>query len=145
MKTDHIAKVSVDIKAPAAEVWDALTNPAMIKQYLFGTDAKSDWKEGSSLEFTGEHEGKTYHDKGTILKVVPEKLLQHTYLSSMSGKEDKPENYATVTYELAPKGDTTTLTLRQDNNETEASKEHSEKNWTMVLDGMKKLLESKNH
>lgn len=141
MKTDHIARISIDMKAPAAKVWNALIDPVLIKQYLFGTNAVSDWKEGSTLEFTGEHEGQSYHDKGTILKMIPEKLLQHTYLSSMSGKEDKPENYATVTYELVSNGDTTTLTLTQDNNDTEESKEHSEKNWTLVLTGMKKLLE----
>jgi hypothetical protein len=54
--------------------------------------------------------------------------LQHTYLSGMSGKEDKPENYVTVTYKLAKEDDKTLLSFSQDNNENEKAKEDSVKN-----------------
>ncbi len=30
-------------------VWEILTSPKYIKEYLYGTDVISDWKEGSSL------------------------------------------------------------------------------------------------
>ena len=53
MKQPFSAKSSVTIHADAAKVWDALTNPVLIKQYLFGTDAISDWKEGSSVTYRG--------------------------------------------------------------------------------------------
>jgi hypothetical protein len=33
------------------------------------------------------------------------------------------------------------LILTQDNNDSEEDARHSEKNWQMVLDGMKKLVE----
>ena len=33
-----IAQASKTIAAPVAAVWEALTNPALIKQYMFGTD-----------------------------------------------------------------------------------------------------------
>jgi uncharacterized protein YndB with AHSA1/START domain len=36
-----IANQSIVINASLAIVWDALVNPAMIKQYLFGTEAVS--------------------------------------------------------------------------------------------------------
>ena len=58
------------------------------------------------------------------------------------GKEDKPENYNTVLYVLEPVGEQTTLTITQDTIATEKEKEHSAKNWDMVLDGMKELLEA---
>jgi hypothetical protein len=54
---------------------------------------------------------------------------------------DVPENYHSVTIELSGQGGQTTLTLTQDNNETEEAREHSEKNWQMMLEGLKKLLE----
>jgi hypothetical protein len=38
-------------------------------------------------------------------------------------------------------GAETTVSLSQDNNETEQAREYSEKNWKMMLDGLKKLLE----
>jgi len=137
------AKASISIKADADKVWDALTNPDKIKQYFFGTNAISDWKKGSSLKFTGEWEGKKYEDKGTILDSEPGKLFRYTYWSSMGKLEDKPENYATVTYELAPAGDETILHIIQDNVETDESREHSESNWQWILTELKKFVEER--
>ncbi|MEJ0104414.1 MAG: SRPBCC family protein [Bacteroidota bacterium] len=137
------AKASISIKADADEVWDALTNPDKIKQYFFGTNAISDWKKGSSLKFTGEWEGKKYEDKGTILDSEPGKLFRYTYWSSMGKLEDKPENYATVTYELVPAGNETTLNITQDNVETEESRKHSETNWQWILGELKKFVEER--
>ena len=51
--------------APAKNVWEALINPAMIKQYFFGTDVVSDWKVGNSIVWRGTWQGKEYEDKGT--------------------------------------------------------------------------------
>jgi activator of Hsp90 ATPase-like protein len=61
---------------------------------------------------------------------------------NLSGLPDKPENYHTVTIDLMRQGDQTLVTLTQDNNPTEEAKQHSEKNWGMMLAGLKKLLES---
>lgn len=137
-----IAEAEVTIHARADKVWEALTTPALIKQYLFGTNVESDWEVGSPITYTGEWEGKQYKDKGTIVEFEPEKRFVSTYWSSMSGKPDTEENYSTVIYELtAEDDDATTLTITQDNNATEESREHSEKNWTSVLKGMKEMLE----
>jgi len=141
MSQNLVAKASISINAPPSKVWEALTNPAMIKQYLFGTEASSDWKVGSPITYKGVWEGKTYEDKGTILEVVPEKRLVSTYWSSMGGKPDVPENYQKVTYELVEEGGKTTLNITQDNNPNEKSKEHSGENWGMVLGKLKELLE----
>jgi uncharacterized protein YndB with AHSA1/START domain len=135
------AEASIKLNASPARVWKALTDPAEIKEYLFGTETKSDWKRGSDITYTGEWEGKAYEDKGKIIDIVPEKLLHTTYYSSMSGKEDKPENYANVIYKLTPDGQQTTLTITQDNNFSEESKEHSQSNWNQVLESLKKLVE----
>jgi uncharacterized protein YndB with AHSA1/START domain len=141
MSKDLIAKQSITINAPASKVWDALINPEMIKQYLFGTDAVSDWKVGSPITYKGSWDGKTYEDKGTVLNVVDEKLLESTYWSSMSGTSDTQENYKNVRYELKPVNGGTTLIITQNNNATEEEKNHSEQNWRMVLNTLKKLLE----
>jgi uncharacterized protein YndB with AHSA1/START domain len=141
MSANLIAKASTSISAPASRVWEALTNPEIIKQYLFGTQAVTDWKEGSSLEFKGEWEGKKYLDKGVILKSEPEKLFQYTYLSSFSNLPDLPENYANVTYELHQDDGVTVLTVKQENIANEEARKHSEKNWEYVLKTLKDLLE----
>lgn len=141
MSMNLIAKKSISLHAPIAEVWKALTTPELIKKYFFGTDAVSDWEKGSSLVWRGEWEGKKYEDKGTIVDSEAPRYLRYTYLSSMSGKEDLPENYAHVTYELSEDGEGTLLTISQDNVGTEKSKEHSEENWGIVLKSLKDLLE----
>ncbi|TWR25620.1 SRPBCC domain-containing protein [Mucilaginibacter achroorhodeus] len=132
---------SISINAPQAEVWKGLTDPEIVKQYFFGTTVNSDWKPGSSITFSGEWEGKAYQDKGTIKEIEPGKYVKYTYWSSMSGTEDKPENYADVSYSLDENDGVTTLILTQDNIKDEASRKHSEENWQMVLGGLKKILE----
>jgi uncharacterized protein YndB with AHSA1/START domain len=142
MNKPFIAKQSITINVPITKVWDALVNPETIKQYMFGTEVVTDWKEGSPILYKGTWEGKAFEDKGKVIKVEPEKLLVTTHWSPLSGTADSPENYHTVRYELTADGDKTHLTLTQDNNASEEEKNHSEQNWKMMLDGLKKLLEA---
>lgn len=137
------ATTSKEINAPISKVWAALVDPKEIKKYLFGTEAVSDWKEGSSLIFKGEWKGKSYEDKGKILKIEPEKVLKYTYWSAASGIEDKPENYNILTFALEPTTDTTKLSITQETGSSQEGLDHSMKNWNIVLDSMKKLLEEK--
>ena len=134
---------TININAPKDEVWKGLTDPQIVKQYFFGTDVKSDWKAGSPITFSGEWEGKSYQDKGTIKDITPGEYIKYSYWSSMSGTEDKPENYADVSYRVTEKGGATALEVTQDNIKDEASKKHSEKNWQTVFGGLKKILEGK--
>jgi uncharacterized protein YndB with AHSA1/START domain len=129
------------IQAPLAKVWDALINPDQIKKYLFGTNTQCDWKVGSPIRFTGEWDGKPYEDKGTILAIQKEKLLSYDYWSGFSGLPDSPENYQVITFQLEEKKNDVTLSLRQQNIASEESKKHSLENWTMVLNGLKELVE----
>ncbi len=140
-KNPLLLRKTVSIKAPASKVWEALTSPEWIKQYLFGTKVISDWKAGSPIRFTGTWEGKEYEDKGTILKFEKGKFFQYTYWSSFSSLPDIPENYAVLTFELSSHGDRTELSLTQDNIASEAALEHSGKNWEGVFQTMKGLLE----
>lgn len=143
MKNNLIAETSISVDATSTQVWKVLTTPKLVKKFLMGTDVCTDWKEGSTINYNGEYEGKKYHDKGVIKKIEPEKILQTTYWSSMGGKEDKPENYNLVTYKLTNKGDKTVITLTQDNNASEKEKEHSTENWKSVLKKLKEVVKSK--
>lgn len=141
MNTNLIARASVAINAANAEVWDALVNPEAIEQYMFGTHVATDWHQGSPITWKGEWQGKPYEDKGVILQLEPGRTLQYSHFSPLAGLPDKPENYHTVTIELSGEGDQTRVSLAQDNNPTEEARDHSEKNWQMMLAGLKKLLE----
>jgi len=143
MNNTFVAKATITINAPAARVWDALTQPELIKRYLFGTQVTTDWQVGSPIVYEGTWEGKAYRDKGKVLQVEPGKLLVSTFWSSLAGLPDVPENYQTVRYELSTEGSGTRLTVRQDNNATQEDANHSTQNWNMVLDGIKSLLEGR--
>jgi uncharacterized protein YndB with AHSA1/START domain len=142
MNKTFIAKAIITINEPSSKVWEALTTPSMIKQYFFGVDIVTDWKVGSPIIYKGQWQGKSFEDKGKILKFEPEKVLISTHWSPLSGVSDSPENYHTVIYELSGRGGDTQVTITQDNNASEEEKADSERNWNMMLDGLKKLLES---
>jgi uncharacterized protein YndB with AHSA1/START domain len=141
MNKGLIANASTTINAPSAELWQALVTPAAIKEYMFGTTVTSDWVVGSPIVWKGEWQGRAYEDKGIILQVVPERVLEYSHFSPLAGVPDVPENYHIVTVELSPDGERTRVTLSQDNNPTEQAREHSEKNWGMMLAALKQFLE----
>ena len=142
MNANLTAKTSITIHAPAKKVWDALTRPELVKKYLMGADVHTDWKVGSPLRYTGEYKGKPFEEKGVIKKIVPGRLLQATHFSVTSGNEDKPENYALVTYELEETDGRTVVTVSQDNIKDEKGVDGSKANWRAVLDGLKATAEA---
>ena len=138
MRDDLIVSESIDINAAPSKVWAGLTNPEIIKKYLFGTETITDWKVGSEIIFQGEYgENKEhkYRDKGVIMQNVLNELLSYSYWSGFSGLEDKPENYSLVTYSLkSDDNKKTTFTWTQQGYATEEGYQHS-------LSGMKEFIE----
>jgi len=139
-----IARAMTRINTPIEKVWDALINPDMIKQYMFGADVLSDWKEGSQIMWRGEWEGKAFEDHGMITKMIPRKLLVFKHFSGSSGLPEKEENYHTVSIELKNDEPGVIVTLTQDNNASSEEMEKSQKNWTTMLDTMRQILEKQN-
>ncbi|HET9202842.1 MAG TPA: SRPBCC family protein [Acidimicrobiia bacterium] len=141
--SDHVATASTVVEAPKEEVWEALTDPDLISRYMFGTEVSTDWEVGSPITWKGEWDGRSYQDKGTILELKPRRLLRYSHFSPLSGMADSPENYHTVTIEIAGDGSTTTVHLSQDNNETPDAREHSAANCQTMLDGLKDVVEAR--
>jgi uncharacterized protein YndB with AHSA1/START domain len=54
MSKGFVAHATTAIKAPVDSVWEALVNPAMIRQYFFGTEVVSVWREGSLIRWKGD-------------------------------------------------------------------------------------------
>ena len=131
----------IDIQAPAAEVWKALTDPDTIARYFFGSRVKTDWRPGSPITWSGEWNGKPYEDKGTVLEVEPDRLLKVSHFSPLAEVPDRPENYHNIVFELEQHGHATGVSLTQDNNKDEAEAEHSTQNWKAMLEALKKVVE----
>lgn len=141
--TNLVAKAEIDVAAPAAQVWQALTDPDMIAEYFFGTKVGTDWEPGSPITGSGEYEGKAYQDKGEVVEAEPNRRLTVTHYSPLTGQPDEPENYHTLTFEINERGNTSHVSLSQDNNKDEAQAEHSRENWSTVLEGLKNTVEGR--
>ncbi|MHB1685843.1 MAG: SRPBCC family protein [Ignavibacteriaceae bacterium] len=141
MNHDLTVSKSVDINAEPSKVWNALTNPEIIKEYLFGTETVTDWKVGSEIIFQGEYDGHKYKDKGVVRENILNELLSYSYWSGFSGLEDKPENYSLVTYGLTHNNNITKLTWTQKCYANEEGHKHSESGMDDFLKRIKEIVE----
>ena len=137
----HVAVAEIQIDATPARVWSALTDPAEIKQYMFGSEVLTDWEPGSRIVWRGEYDGKSYEDHGEILVFEPDKRLVVTHFSPLQGAEDLPENYHVLAYDLEEVNGETRLRLSQDNNASPEAAQHSRANWETMLGGLKSVVE----
>jgi uncharacterized protein YndB with AHSA1/START domain len=140
------AQVRTTINAPPTAIWNALTTPSALKQFFFGSDIVTDWNVGSPIRFRGNWNGKPYEDKGTIQTFDVDRRLAFTHWSPLSKLEDKPENYHIVSFDFRPTGGGTEVVLTQTNQSdseplTAENRKGYAKNWTMLLDGLKKVVE----
>jgi len=150
MSQPLIVTNTITIQAPAARVWDALINPEMTKKYMFGCEALSDWKQGSTLLWKGNFNGlEMVAVKGRIIKIEPGKLLIYTTIDPNNpAVPDLPENYLTVTYDLSGQNGHTLLTVSQGDYSmvAEGDKRYAETiaggGWTPILLQIKELLEA---
>ena len=141
------SQVRTTVKAPPSAVWKTLTTPSTLKQFFFGSDVSTDWRVGSPISFRGNWKGKPYEDKGNIQTFERDRRLAFTHWSPLSGMEDAPENYHVVSFDLQPANGNTEVVLTQTNQNdseplTPENRQEYAKNWTMVLEGLKKAAEA---
>lgn len=142
MERQHVSRASVEIAASSTDVWDALVTPATAKTYFFGADVRSEWTEGSPITFTGAFNGRSYHEKGTILQCQPGRLLQYSHWSDLEQLPDLPEHYRHWTFRVEPEGAHTVLSVTEDNIPDEATRARSDEFWSGVLATIKRIVES---
>ena len=141
MTETYVATSTITIDVPRRRVWSVLTDSVAIKEFMFGTDVVTNWIVGSPILWRGVWEGKNYEDKGMILELESERRLVNTHFSPLSGQDDVPENYHTLTWTLEGEADTTELTLSQDNNATAEQAEYSKGMWDSLVKGVKAIAE----
>lgn len=149
METKMIVENSIEIKAPIAVVWDALVNPAITKQYMYGCEALSDWKVGSDLIWKGQYEGQDMiFVSGKVMEIEAPTKLIFTVIDPNAGYPDIPENHVNVIYTLSEANGKTTLKVRQDGFEGAAEGEkryqdvyNNGDGWNPILQTIKSLVE----
>lgn len=124
----------IEINASPEKVWDVVVNSDHTKKYMFGCEAVSDWKVGSSLIWRMDYEGKEFIAvKGHIKNIIQNQTLSYTVIDpNNTSIEDIPENYLTVTYHLELVNNTTIFTVTQGD-------------YNLVADGEKRYKESYNN
>src|SRR4051812_50049016 len=60
----HVARAEVTIDATPQRAWHALTDPETVRQWMVGTEVRTDWRGGSPLTWQGELHGRAYQDRG---------------------------------------------------------------------------------
>jgi uncharacterized protein YndB with AHSA1/START domain len=144
-----IIKNTIQIHAPAAVVWDVLTNPEKTKIYMFGCETVSEWAVGSELLWRAEYEGKIMiFVKGYIKEIIAHTKLVYSVFDPNSTMEDIPQNYLDVTYQLTEENNATTFIVTQGDYNTVADGErrynegyNNGEGWNPILIEIKKIAE----
>jgi uncharacterized protein YndB with AHSA1/START domain len=132
------------ISASAGRIWRAFTDLSTMKGFFFGADVRTDWQVGHPITFSGSYQRKTYEDRGIVQSFEPERRLTFTHWSPLSGKPDLPEHRHIVTLRLEPHGDSTEVSIVQENL-AGASPEHLRKNWSALLEGLSRVVEAESY
>lgn len=138
---------SVKINAPKERVWDNLwgtdTYPQWTAVFSEGSQADSDWEEGSSVHFTDGTGNGMY---GKIEKKVPNQRMTFKHLGMLKDGEEQPVdekakewNGAIEDYQLNESGGVTDLKVSVDI--TEDHKDFFQKTFPEALQKVKELSE----
>lgn len=141
MHQNLVVDRTIDILAPVSQVWDFITTPEGMKEYLFGIDAVSEWTVGSPITFSGELAGKPFEDKGLIEQFDKDSVFAYSWYSSFTGVPDLLENYTRVRIALEKTDKGTRLKLRHSNFPTRTAFESQERYWYDALETIKERTE----
>jgi uncharacterized protein YndB with AHSA1/START domain len=147
MTYSKIVNRTININAPPSAVWQALTNPELVKEWRSPdktSTVTSEWKVGGPILFEGTWDRRKYLDRGTILQLDPEKTFQYRIWSKLSRLPDTSDNYTVVGFELTPNANGTTLTLTHTNFQSYEIYGHANFYWVTALDRLRKLLENRD-
>ena len=138
---------TVLISAPAYKVWDTLTIPLFIQQWMYDTpvEIQTDWKVGRTLITSGDlHGGIPFSNSGTILAFNPGTKLCYSFLSSLSNLPDIDESHCILEFNLTPEDKRTRLDLTISNFPDNVIRKHLELYWGPTLELIKQQTENRH-
>jgi uncharacterized protein YndB with AHSA1/START domain len=131
------------IAAAPEEVWRALTDGALTRQYWYGRRVDSSWKVGATVTFWYETaDGEAISDRGIVLESRAPARLSYTFHVQFV-EELRDEHPSRVTFDVAPEGNSARLTLMHDEFDPGSKVlEGCRSGWPAILSSLKSLLET---
>jgi uncharacterized protein YndB with AHSA1/START domain len=133
------------IGATAETVWKILVEDEGVKQIFYGSVLKSTFEPGAHYEYVGPGDAgeETVHVYGKVLVFEPYKTMSFTEHPGPSYNVDHANLESRITMTLEPVGNTTKLTLVNDNwSEDHPSIERTADIWPTILSNIKTLAET---
>ena len=128
------------IKTTPERLWQALTDGAVTRKYYFGGDVRSDWKNGSTYNFTGPR-GEAQIEGKVVESDPPRKLV--TTFKAVWDDDVKKDKASMATFEIEPMGDVCKLTVIHSGFEGEtATYQQVTGGWPLIVASLKSLLET---
>jgi len=103
---------TIQIKGSMEEVWNALTNPSITPNYMYGCAVESSWKKDDKVLWRNEDDQQVYVT-GFVLEVDAPRKLIYTVFNPFASYPDILENHLSVEYKLEHEGKETILTVIQ--------------------------------
>ena len=117
-------------------LWRAITRLELVQKYFYDMRLKTTLEPGAPIEYVGR-DGKAVIT-GRVVKVVPRKLLVHTFAF-----EDAKDPESRVTYKIEKAGRAVRLTLIHDRFPRKTRTYRSVRGgWVPILSGLKTFLET---
>ena len=58
-----VATARTDIAAAPERVWEALTSPEEVSEWMQGSRVETTWQVGDPITWSGEYDGRAYQDR----------------------------------------------------------------------------------
>jgi uncharacterized protein YndB with AHSA1/START domain len=128
------------IRTTPERLWQALTEPAFIRQYWFGMDLQTDWQPGAAWRLVFP-DGRVA-DTGEIAEIDPPRRLVLRWRHELS-PELKAEGVAECTIELQPAGGAVKLSILHTMARAQSGLiDKVSGGWPRVVSNLKSLLET---
>lgn len=135
-KTQHIYEIL--IRTTPERLWNALTDGEVTQQYYYHSRAEGTWEPGSDYRYVNQDGGLDI--SGKVLESTPPTHLAMTFKPHWNG-DDAP--VTRVTWDIEPMGAICKLRVTHDALEVGSPMVEEFKNgWTLILSGLKTLLET---
>jgi uncharacterized protein YndB with AHSA1/START domain len=146
------AKVVLErrLSAPPPEVFEACTRPEIMAEWLgpraFSMcEVEADVRVGGTFSFRMKGEKGVYGARGVYRAVDPPRRLQLAWTWTEGPQGEEPDGVTSlVTFDLAPDGEGTLLTLTHEGLPDRRQADSHESGWSESLDKLERTLEGRS-